>query len=136
MAKSNGTIRVKVLPRKSPKNRSVKYYGNVDLYSQIGRAQILEAAQRNSQIPKSYLDQTFDALEVEIENFVMNGHSITLEGLGTITSTLHSRGVATEDLVLADNIKRVKFGFRAASSLRRMLKSANIIVNPLPAPEP
>lgn len=136
MAKSNGTIRVKVLPRKSPKDRSVKYYGNVDLYSQIGRAQILEAAQRNSQIPKSYLDQTFDALEVEIENFVMNGHSITLEGLGTITSTLHSRGVATEDLVLADNIKRVKFGFRAASSLRRMLKSANIIVNPLPAPEP
>ena len=136
MAKSNGTIRVKVLPRKSPKNRSVKYYGNVDLYSQIGRAQILEAAQRNSQIPKSYLDQTFDALEVEIENFVMNGHSITLEGLGTITSTLHSRGVATEDLVLADNIKRVKFGFRAASNLRKMLKSANIIVNPLPAPEP
>ena len=64
MAKSNGTIRVKVLARKSPKDRSVKYYGNVDLYSQIGRAQILEAAQRNSQIPKSYLDQTFDALEV------------------------------------------------------------------------
>lgn len=136
MAKSNGTIRVKVLPRKSPKDRSVKYYGNVDLYSQIGRAQILEAAQRNSQIPKSYLDQTFDALEVEIENFVMNGHSITLDGLGTITSTLHSRGSETEDLVLADNIRRVKFGFRAASSLRRMLNSANIIVNPLPAPEP
>lgn len=136
MAKSNGTIRVKVVARKSPKDQSVKYYGNVDLYSQIGRAQILEAAQRNSQIPKSYLDQTFDALEVEIENFVMNGHSITLDGLGTITSTLHSSGVATEAQVLADNIKRVKFGFRAASNLRKMLKSANIIVNPLPAPEP
>lgn len=136
MAKSNGTIRVKVLPRKSPKDRSIKYYGNVDLYSQIGRAQILEAAQRNSQIPKSYLDQTFDALEVEIENFVMNGHSITLDGLGTITSTLHSVGRANVDDVNADVIKRVKFGFRAASSLRRMLKSANIIVNPFPTPEP
>lgn len=136
MSKSNGTIRVKVVARKSPKDHSIKYYGNVDLYSQIGRDQILEAAQRNSQIPKSYLDQTFDALEVEIENFVMNGHSITLDGLGTITSTLHSRGVASEDLVLADNINRVKFGFRAASNLRKMLKSANIIVNPLPAPEP
>lgn len=136
MSKSNGTIRVKVVARKSPKDRSIKYYGNVDLYSQIGRDQILEAAQRNSQIPKSYLDQTFDALEVEIENFVMNGHSITLDGLGTITSTLHSRGVESEDLVLADNINRVKFGFRAASNLRKMLKSANIIVNPLPAPKP
>lgn len=136
MAKSNGTIRVKVLPRKSPKDRSIKYYGNVDLYSQIGRAQILEAAQRNSQIPKSYLDQTFDALEVEIQNFVMNGHSITLEGLGTITSTLHSRGQLAPASVKAEDIRLVKFGFRAASSLRRMLNSANIIVNPLPAPEP
>lgn len=136
MAKTNGTIRVKVIARKSPKDRSIKYYGNVDLYSQIGRAQILEAAQRNSQIPKSYLDQTFDALEVEIENFVMNGHSITLDGLGTITSTLHSRGKATQDLVVADDINRVKFGFRAASNLRKMLKSAYIIVNPLPATEP
>lgn len=136
MAKSNGTIRVKVLARKNPKDRSIKYYGNVDLYSQIGRAQILEAAQRNSQIPKSYLDQAFDALEVEIENFVMNGHSITLDGLGTITSTLHSRGAESEALVIADCVKRVKFGFRAASSLRKMLKSANIIVNPLPATEP
>lgn len=136
MAKSNGTIRVKVLARKSPKDRSIKYYGNVDLYSQIGRAQILEAAQRNSQIPKSYLDQTFDALEVEIQNFVMNGHSITLDGLGTITSTLHSKGELVADNVKAENVRRVKFGFRAASSLRRMLKSANIIVNPLPAPEP
>ena len=136
MAKSNGTIRVKVLPRKSPKDRSIKYYGNVDLYSQIGRAQILDAAQRNSQIPKSYLDQTFDALEVEIENFVMNGHSITLDGLGTITSTLHSSGQSSAADVKAEDVRRVKFGFRAASSLRRMLKSANIIVNPLPAPEP
>lgn len=136
MAISNGTIRVKVLPRKSPKDRSVKYYGNVDLYSQIGRAQILEAAQRNSQIPKSYLDQTFDALEVEIQNFVMNGHSITLDGLGTITSTLHSKGELVADNVKAENVRRVKFGFRAASSLRRMLKSAYIVVNPLPAPEP
>lgn len=136
MAKSNGTIRVKVLPRKSPKDRSVKYYGNVDLYSQIGRAQILEAAQRNSQIPKSYLDQTFDALEVEIENFVMNGHSITLDGLGTITSTIHSHGQGSAADVTAEDVRRVKFGFRAASSLRKMLKSSNIIVNPLPAPEP
>ena len=136
MAKSNGTIRVKVLPRKSPKDRKIKYYGNVDLYSQIGRAQILDAAQRNSQIPKSYLDQTFDALEVEIQNFVMNGHSITLDGLGTITSTIHSKGQSSADDVKAEDVRRVKFGFRAASSLRRMLKSANIIVNPLPAPEP
>lgn len=135
MAKSNGTIRVKVLPRKSPKDRSIKYYGNVDLYSQIGRAQILEAAQRNSQIPKSYLDQTFDALEVEIQNFVMNGHSITLEGLGTITSNLHSRGQLIPADVKAEDILRVKFGFRAAPSLRRMLNSANIIVNPI-QPEP
>lgn len=131
MAKSNGTIRVKVLPRKSPKDHSIKFYGNVDLYSQIGRAQILEAAQRNSQIPKSYLDQTFDALEVEIQNFVMNGHSITLEGLGTITSNLHSRGRLIPADVTAEDILRVKFGFRAASSLRRMLNSANIIVNPI-----
>ena len=132
MARSNGTIRLNVIARKSPKDKSVKYYGSVDLYSRIGRAQILEAAQRNSQIPKSYLEQTFDALEVEIRNFVMNGHSITLDGLGTITSQLHSMGRATANLVEAADITRVKFGFRAASALRRMVNSSNIIVNPVP----
>lgn len=132
MARSNGTIRLNVLARKSPKDKSVKYYGSVDLYSRIGRAQILEAAQRNSQIPKSYLEQTFDALEVEIRNYVMNGHSITLDGLGTITSQLHSYGRASAELLQADAIRRVKFGFRAAGSLRRLVNSSNVVVNPVP----
>ena len=130
--RSNGTIRLNVIERKSPKDKSSKFYGSVDLYSRIGRAQILEAAQRNSQIPKAYLEQCFDALEVEIRNFVMNGHSITLDGLGTITSQLHSYGRETANLLQADAIRRVKFGFRAASNLRRMVNSSNIIVNPVP----
>lgn len=132
MARSNGTIRLNVIARKSPKDKSVKYYGSVDLYSRIGRSQILEAARRNSQIPKSYLEQTFDALEVEIRNFVMNGHSITLDGLGTITSQLHSYGRTSAEFLQADAINRVKFGFRAASSLRRMVNSSNFVVNPVP----
>lgn len=134
MSKSNGTIRLNVIPRKNPKDKSVKYYGSVDLYSRIGRAQILAAAQRNSQIPKSYLEQCFDALEVEIRNFVMNGHSITLDGLGTITSNLHSYGRATPALLQADAIKRVKFGFRAASSLRRMVRLSHVVINPVSKP--
>lgn len=112
----------------------VKWGARVYLYSQIGRDQIVDAAQRNSQIPKAYLQQTYDALVTEVENFVMNGHSITLNRFGTIRSFFRGKGAdnqATYDIAL---LKQVKFSFKPAVELNRLLKQTNIRVSGIGRP--
>lgn len=106
----------------------LKWGARVYLYSQIGRDQIVDAAQRNSQIPKAYLQQTYDALVTEVENFVMNGHSITLNRFGTIRSFFRGKGADSQagyDIAL---LQKVKFSFKPAVELNRMLKQTSIRV--------
>lgn len=113
--------------QKHPQTLQVGWTIRPFLYSRIGRDQIVDAAQRNSQIPKAYLQQTFDALITEVENFVMNGHSISLDGLGTIRSYFRGGGSATEEnYSIEDCLEKVKFSFKPAPSLRRLMKSVSI----------
>lgn len=106
----------------------VKWGARVYLYSQIGRDQVVDAAQRNSQIPKAYLQQTFDALVTEIENFVMNGHSITLNRFGTIRSFFRGKGANAQASYDISLLQKVKFSFKPSVELNRMLKQTNISV--------
>lgn len=114
---------------KHPQTQQVGWTIRPFLYSRIGRDQIVDAAQRNSQIPKAYLQQTFDALITEVENFVMNGHSITLNGLGTIRTYFRGEGTTTtSEYNIEEQLQKVKFSFKPATSLRQLLKQVQIRV--------
>lgn len=118
----NGKLKYYAVARKNPKNLSqVLYYAQLYQYSLIERDQILEAASRNSSIPKAYIGMVYDALGEEILNFVRNGHSITLANFGTIYTTLRSRPSETADKVDAYNVKKVKFHFKPCARLRKAL---------------
>lgn len=123
-----GLIKLRVRPLKNPQTKAVLFYGIVDLYSRINREALLDSAQRNSQIPRGMLEQVFDAMIEEVENFVMNGHSVQLGELGVISCTLNSEGAATSDAVNGALVKRVKFHFRPSSKLRRMVNSVEFAV--------
>lgn len=107
----------------------VKWGARVYLYSRIGRDQIVDAAQRNSQIPRAYLQQCFDALVTEIENFVMNGHSITLNRFGTIRSFFRGDGALSQAGYDISLLKQVKFSFKPASQLNKLLRQTSIRVS-------
>lgn len=118
--------RMKV-PGKNPP--VLKWGARVYLYSQIGRDQVVDAAQRNSQIPKAYLQQTFDALVTEIENFVMNGHSITLNRFGTIRSFFRGKGAKSQGDYEISMLEKVKFSFKADPQLNKLLKQTSLRVS-------
>lgn len=124
-------------PVKNPINKVTKYHLQAQLYSMIDRAAIIEAAQRNSQIPKAYLSMTFDALIVEVKNFVMNGHSIKLNNFGVISSSVRSDGQNEPGLLKADvDVKQVKFHFRADPVLKRLINRTEVrVVDPPVAEE-
>ena len=124
-----GQINVKVQAKKNPQTGEFGYILVPILYSLIDREAILDAATRNSQIPRSYLQQTFDALEVELRNFVMNGHSISLSHFGTIFSTIRSKGqLKAEQFQPERHVKQVKFGFRAAPRIKHNAQKCSLVI--------
>lgn len=118
----NGKLKYYAVKRKDPKHADrTAYYAQLYQYSLIERDQILEAASRNSSIPKAYIGMVYDALGEEILNFVRNGHSITLANFGTIYTTLRSRPSETPEKVDALNVKKVKFHFKPCARMRKVL---------------
>lgn len=117
-----GVIRYKVVPKKNPLTGSVKYYAQPELYSQISREEIIEAAQRNTSIPRAYLDMAYDALINEVENFVMNGHSVQIPNLGTISCRIRGRGADRRNAFVTEYIDKVGFTFLPDPYIKKILK--------------
>lgn len=117
-----GVIRYKVVPKKNPIDKTVAYHAQPDLYSQISREDVVEAAQRNTSIPRAYLDMAYDALINEVENFVMNGHSVQIPNLGTISCRINGSGVDSEQDYTTESIKKVGFTFLPDPYIKKLLK--------------
>lgn len=127
-------------------NDDIGVFCSIDQYSNIPRDEILDAAQRNSNVPKSFLSTTLDAIEKEIINHVMNGHSIEIPNLGTIYPAVQSGALVrgtdysdSEELasLLPGTIQKVKFKFRPAPKLKRLvnkqaIKLTSRVDTPLP----
>lgn len=117
-----GVIRYKIVSKRNPIDGSTKYYAQPELYSQISREDIVEAAQRNTSIPKAYLDMAYDALINEVENFVMNGHSVQIPNLGTISCRIRGKGADKRDNYSTEQIKKVGFTFLPDPYIKKLLK--------------
>ena len=120
---------------KTMPNDDTGIYCTIDQYSNIPRDEILDAAQRNSNVPKSFLSTTLDAIEKEILNHVMNGHSIEIPNLGTIYPSVKSQALVrgedysdSEELVslLPGTISKVKFKFRPSPKIKRLVNKQSI----------
>lgn len=117
-----GVIRYKVVEKNNPLDASVKYYAQPELYSQISKQDIIEAAQRNTSIPRAYLDMAYDALINEVENFVMNGHSVQIPNLGTISCRIRGEGADTRKDYSTEFINKVGFTFLPDPYIKKLLK--------------
>lgn len=117
-----GVIRYKVVAKRNPLDDSVKYYAQPELYSQISKQDIIEAAQRNTSIPRAYLDMAYDALINEVENFVMNGHSVQIPNLGTISCRIRGEGADARKNYSTELIKKVGFTFLPDPYIKKLLK--------------
>lgn len=117
-----GVIRFKVVQKKNPIDRTVKFYAQPDLYSQISKDDIVDAAQRNSSIPRAYLDMAYDSLINEVENFVMNGHSVQIPNLGTISARINGSGAVSEADYDISLIKKVGFTFLPDPYIKKLLR--------------
>ena len=115
---------------------TVKYSVKLVPYSKLSEEAVVNLALNDSNINSQDLAAGFAALTQAIYDFVLNGHSITISGLGNFRLTARtgiwdndslkwkSAGKTSMDDVSSDEIKGVYVRFRPCTALREQLQGA------------
>ena len=123
---------------KNPRSGDKMYSVRLATYSLIDSEQVVAAACKVSNIKKHDMAVGFAALCQAIEDFVLQGHSVTLDGLGNFRLTAKSGkwdeenkkwvsgGCDNMDDVIPNNIRGVYVRFRPCAALRRELDNAGL----------
>ncbi len=110
-------IPYKVIPRKSPKDRSVKYYG-VQHTRQIDEKDFVERIVQKNTVTRADVLAVISSIAEELVHSIRNGNSVTLPEIGTFGFTIKTRGAETKDKFVADNIKKVSVRFLPSSEFK------------------
>ena len=118
-------IPYKVIPRKSPKDRSIKYYG-VQHTRQMSEQDFVERiVQKNTVTRRADVLAVIASIREELVYSIRNGNSVTLPEIGTFGFTIKTRGAETKAKFVADNIKSLLVRFKPSSKLKYDVKVGN-----------
>ena len=117
-------IPYKVIPRKSPKDRSVKYYG-VQHTRQIDEKDFVERIVQKNTVTRADVLAVISSIAEELVHSIRNGNSVTLPEIDTFGFSIKTRGAETKDKFVTDNIKTLHVRFRPSSVLKYNVKVGN-----------
>ena len=125
------------IKREDSETGAARYSVRLVPYSVIDKQAVVELALKDSNINRQDMAVGFAALGQAIEDFVLNGHSVTLDGLGNFRLTCRtgiwdaqtrkwkSAGKDSMDDVSSNDIKGVYIRFRPCKALRQEINHAN-----------
>lgn len=129
-----GKVATYISESKNPRSGEKIYVRRTLPYSKMAKDDVVAYAQANSSVNPQDLAVAFDALGAAIEQFVLNGHSVTLDGLGNFRITSKSGvwdsnnnkwvsgGSDNMDDVTPEKIRGVFVRFRPSREVRTMLR--------------
>lgn len=92
-------------------------------YSTITAEDLINYACENSGIPKAQMASAFYAINQQIEQFVLNGHALTLGTLGTFYLSAKTKASETPEEAGTDAVVRISVKFRQSKRLRNLLNT-------------
>lgn len=116
-------VKMAPIKRKNPKTGNMAWYLQKRKYDTISSKELVEAMARNTGIPVAKVAMATDAIVKQLKNFLLNGHSVNIVGLGTFSPRIKSRPSATKDAVTADNVKALLLKFRPQTDIREDMKN-------------
>ena len=117
-------IPYKVIPRKSPKDRSVKYYG-VQHTRQMSEQDFVERIVQKNTVTRADVLAVIASIAEELVYSIRNGNSVTLPEIGTFGFSIKTRGTETKEKFVVDNIKTLHVRFKPSSKLKYDVKVGN-----------
>lgn len=116
-------VKMAPIKRKNPKTGKVAWYLQKRKYDTISSKELVEAMARNTGIPVAKVAMATDAIVKQLKNFLLNGHSVNIVGLGTFSPRIKSRPSETKDKVTAENVKALLLKFRPQTDIREDMKN-------------
>ena len=117
-------IPYKVIPRKSPRDRCVKYYG-VQHTRQMSEQDFVERIVQKNTVTRADVLAVIASIREELVYSIRNGNSVTLPEIGTFGFTIKTRGAETKAKFVVDNIKQLHVRFKPSSKLKYDVKVGN-----------
>ncbi len=115
-------IPFKVIPKKSPRDRSVKYYGATCRPDCATLDEIADRIEEKCTVHSADIVAVLKALENVVTESILAGRTLRLGNLGTIGYAFHCKGTETKEAFTAENIKHVALHFHFAP---RIVKAVN-----------
>ena len=116
-------VKMAPIKRKNPKTGKMAWYLQKRKYDTISSKELVEAMARNTGIPVAKVAMATDAIVKQLKNFLLNGHSVNIIGLGTFSPRIKSRPSDSKDAVTADNVKALLLKFRPQTDIREDMKN-------------
>lgn len=116
-------VKMAPIKRKNPKTGKMAWYLQKRKYDTISSKELVEAMARNTGIPVAKVAMATDAIVKQLKNFLLNGHSVNIIGLGTFSPRIKSRPSESKDKVTAENVKALLLKFRPQTDIREDMKN-------------
>ena len=110
----------------NPKSQG-KWYARVEHYSTISSKELCQLAADDSHIERMEVEYVISAIVKQIEELVLNGHTIQIPELGHLSIGVDSKTVEDYDDVRCDTlIKQLKLNLRVTQDIRKELEKVSL----------
>lgn len=123
---SKGKINVDFTMRYIGALRANRIVANPNRYSTINYKDIVNYAARAAHVPESSIEVAMDALYDALSYFVLNGHNVKIDGLGTFFFGINAYAEEQIENAGADAIHRLKIGYLPEKDLRRAMNNVAV----------
>lgn len=117
-------LQTTITQRTSPAGEK-KLYANIVRYSNIDSNQLVESMMKNSLISRAAAVAAVYGTRNSIYNFLLNGHTINIPGLGKFSLTLRTVAQDDPEKVTGDTIKCAHIRFSPQAQIRTAAKSVS-----------
>ena len=107
------------------------YVSRAVTYSQIDGEDVLEYAAQNSGINPGQLSAAMYAIRQSFINFLLNGHSVELPGVGIFRVGVNAKMVDEASMVSVDQIYRRKIHYLPSIDLKNRLTRISFSTDPM-----
>ena len=107
------------------------YVSRAVTYSKIDGDEVLELAAQNSGINPGQLSAAMYAIRQSFINFLLNGHSVELPGVGIFRVGVNAKMVDEASMVSVDQIYRRKIHYLPSIDLKNRLTRISFSTDPM-----
>ena len=121
-----GYIKTTITERTSPSGEK-KLYANIVKYSNIGNDQLIQYMLENSNVSRATAVGAVFGVRSCVENFLLNGHTILIPGLGRFSLNVKSKAQDSAKKVKPNTFKKLHIRFSPAKEIKASAKSAKFL---------